>query len=107
METWLRCTLFPGQFSSELAAVVRSAHGREFSLFAPRSELDYSDVPTENRPVEGWLHVRVVASEKNRYVVRLPQTTLENGQYITVSAGSLRGIPDDIEAHAAYDPVER
>jgi hypothetical protein len=99
MDTWLRCTLSPGQFSSELAAVVRSAHGREFSLFAPKSELTYLEPPAENRPVEGWLRVSLVAREKNLYVVRLPQTTLENGQYITVSAGCLKGIPDDIEAH--------
>jgi hypothetical protein len=97
MESWLRCTLFPGQFSSELAVVVKSVHGREFSLFAAKTDLEYDENPTENHPVEGWVRVNVVQRERNLYLVRLPQTTLENGQYVTVAAGQLRAVPDKQE----------
>lgn len=98
METWLRCTLFPGQFSSELVVVVRSFNGREFSLFAQKIDLEYDDPPTENAPVEGWVRVNVVERDKNLCLVKLPQTTLENGQYITVSAGQLRAVSEKQEA---------
>jgi hypothetical protein len=94
MEARLRCSLFPGQFSSELAVVVRSANGRELSLFAEKSDLVYSETPTEWQPVEGWVKVEVVQSERNLHLVRLPQTTLENGQFITVKAEQLEGLPN-------------
>ena len=67
METWLRCTLFPGQFSSELVAVVQSVHGREFSLFAPKADLDYNDAPDPALPCRGgcawtWCKSKTVCS---------------------------------------------
>jgi hypothetical protein len=91
MDTQLRCTLSQGQFSSELAVVVRSASGREFSLFAQKSDLSYSEPPTEGQSVDGWIKVEVIETNRNLCLVRLPQTTLENGQYITVACDQLDG----------------
>jgi len=93
MEARLRCTLFPGQFSSELAAVVRSAGGREVSLFAQRTDLEYQDQPSADRPVAGWIKVEVLQCDRNLCLVRLPQTTLENGPYVTVTADQLDSAP--------------
>jgi hypothetical protein len=101
MEAWLRCSLSPGQFSNELVAVVCSAQGREFSLFVPKSDLDYNEAPTGNRSVEGWVRVKVVESEDNLFVIRLPRVTLENGQYLTVNAGQFRSVPEAREVSAA------
>ncbi len=69
--------------------VVRSSSGREFSLFSQKADLDYPEPPAENRPVEGWIKVEVLQCERNLCLVRLPQSTLENGQYLTVSADQL------------------
>jgi hypothetical protein len=93
MEARLRCTLYPGQFASEFAVVVRSSTGRELSLFAPRSDLSYQDLPTSDRSVEGWMKVDVLQCERNLCLVRLPRTTLENGQYLTVTADQLDRAP--------------
>lgn len=100
METWLRCTLNLGQFSSEYAVVLKSFHGREYSLFAQRNDLEYDEPPTEDQPVGGWMRVAVVEQDPGRglFLVRLPQSTLENGQFMTVSAGQLRRIPKMQEA---------
>jgi hypothetical protein len=100
METWLRCTLYVGQFSSECAVVVKSFRGPEYSLFAQKSDLDYNELPTEDQPVDGWIHVDVIEHDADRglFLVRLPQSTLENGQFLTVSASQLRRVPQRQEA---------
>ena len=89
MEARLRCTLFPGQFSSELAVVVRSASGRQLSLFAQKTDLDYQELPTDERSVEGWIKVEIVQRERGLCLIRLPQSTLENGQHLTVRMDQL------------------
>src|SRR6266498_4668621 len=81
MKTWMRCTLYPGQFPTELAVVLRSHAGRVLSLFASKTSLRYDQEPSRDAPMEGWVQVEIVKNEKNLYLVRLPQTTLENGQY--------------------------
>ena len=100
MRTWLRCTLYPGQFSSELAAIVCTARGRELSLFASKEDFQFSELPSSNQPVDGWVEVTVLERQGTLLLVRLPRTTLENGQYITVSAGQLKNIPEKREARA-------
>ncbi len=96
----LRCTLFPGQFSSELVAIVRNSSGREFSLFAPKTDLDYEVQPTRDGPVEGWVKVQVLQCERDLCLVRLPRTTLENGQYVTVAVSQLDRSPTELKAEA-------
>jgi hypothetical protein len=95
MDTWLRCTLYVGQFSSECAVVVKSLHSQDYSLFAQKSDLEYDDLPTDDQPADGWIRVDVVEQDPPRglLLVRLPQSTLENGQFLTVSANQLRSIP--------------
>ena len=88
----LRCRVSPGQFSSEFAVVVRSFAGREFSLFADRSDLEVPIAPTEDEDRDGWLTVTVVEQHagKGLALVRLPQSTLENGPFLTVYTSQLR-----------------
>ena len=100
MKTWMRCTLYPGQFPTELAVVLRSHAGRVLSLFASKTSLRYDQEPSRDAPMEGWVQVEIVKNEKNLYLVRLPQTTLENGQYLTVAAGQLESTP-----HAPVEPT--
>lgn len=93
-EVWLRCALYPGQFTSELAVVVKTYNGKTFSLFAQKVDLRYDRPPSEEEPADGWIKVRVVQQEGELLLVRLPQTTLENGPYLTVTAGQLNRVPE-------------
>src|SRR6266404_2559148 len=105
MEAWLRCTLHPGQFSSELAAVVRSFNGKLFSLFVPKFDLNYQDNPTEDNPVDGWIKVEIIKEDTNGlFLVMLPQSTLENGQYLTVTADQQRRVAAKHEV--THDPFQ-
>jgi len=94
MRAKLRCRISAGQFSSECAIVVQNFNGRSFSLFAPKTELTYDEAPTDENCVEGWIAVDVLNREGNLYLIRLPQTTLESGRFLTVRAEKLDRVPD-------------
>ena len=94
MRAKLRCQVSPGQFSSECAVVIRAASGREYSLFTERSTVSVGQWPQDDQSVDGWIDVDLVEERGSTpngslVLVRLPQTTLENGQYLTVSRGQL------------------
>ena len=94
MQANLRCRISAGQFSSECAVVVKSFNGRTYSLFVPKCDLTFTVAPTEDDSVDGWIAVEVLQKDKNRYLIRLPQTTLENGQFLTVNAEQLDRAPE-------------
>lgn len=93
MEHWLRCQVYPGQFSVEYAVVVRQSDGKEVSLFAPQEFVDCEQTPTFDRPVSGWIRVVFVKQEGELALLQLPRSTLENGQYITVRTDQLKAQP--------------
>jgi hypothetical protein len=72
-----------------LVAVVESASGREYSLFADKTDLEYPEPPGKGRSVEGWIKVEVLQCERGLCLVRLPQSTLENGSCVTVKEDRL------------------
>jgi hypothetical protein len=86
----IRCQLYPGQFSSEYAVVVESLSGRVYSLFASRDGVANDREPTLDEPTDGWLRVKVLQQEGNNVLVRLPQSTLENGSYLAVRRDQVR-----------------
>jgi hypothetical protein len=90
MRRELRCRLFPGQFSSEFAVIVETFNGRSFSLFASRDEVMFHHEPTQDTPTEGWLSVQVAEQRENNVLVRLPHSTVENGQYLSFRPDQLR-----------------
>ncbi len=90
MMTKLRCKLYPGQFSTEYAVVVEAFDGRRLSLFASHDDVETEGEPTESNPTDGWLNVRVVDRQGGIFLVRLPQSTIENGQHISVRQDQLR-----------------
>ena len=93
MEYWLRCQVYPGQFSVEYAVVVRQSDDREVSLFAPQEFVDCEQTPTFDRPVLGWIKVVLVEQAGELALLQLPRSTLENGQYITVRKDQLKARP--------------
>src|SRR4051794_9692205 len=90
MDTELRCKLLPGQFSNEFVAVVESFNGRLYSLFVSRDKVTFDQEPAQDEATEGWLPVQVVERRDNNLLVRLPQSTVENGQYLAVRSDQLR-----------------
>ncbi len=96
MTAELRCLVYPGQFSSEFAVVVESFNGRRFSLFSSRDDVSFEQEPTQDEPTQGWLAVQTTQRSGNNIVVRLPQTTIENGQYLSVRLDQVRQAPESI-----------
>ncbi len=86
----LRWQLYPGQFSSEFAVVVESFNGRVFSLFASREDVRNEREPSQDDPTDGWLKVKILEEEGNNILVQLPQSTIENGSYLSVRRDQLR-----------------
>lgn len=94
MRAKLRCQVSPGLFSSECTVIVKASSGREFSLFTERSTVSVGQWPQDDQTVDGWLDVELFeergsSSDGSLVLVRLPQTTLESGQYLTVNRGQL------------------
>ena len=96
MITDLRCKLLPGQFSSEFTAIVEAFNGRAYSLFASRDDATFDQEPTQDAPAEGWLRVQAIEQRGNNFLVRLPQSTVENGQFLAVRADQLRNAIEPI-----------
>jgi hypothetical protein len=94
MEHWLRCRVYPGQFSVEYAVVVRQADGSEVSLFVPQELVDCPQAPSFDRPIPGWIRVQLIKQEGAQALLYLPRSTLENGQYITVETDQLATRPE-------------
>jgi hypothetical protein len=93
MEYWLRCQVYPGQFSVEYAVVIRQSDNKEVSLFAPQEFVECEETPSFDRPVSGWIKVVPVKQQGELVLLQLPRSTLENGQYITVRADQLAARP--------------
>lgn len=89
MRARLRCQVSLGQFSSEYVVVVQSSAGREFSLFADRDMLSVNRTPTDEETVDGWIVVEILEEKGSVALVKLPQSTLENGPFLTVGLGQL------------------
>jgi hypothetical protein len=43
----------------------------------------------DDQAVDGWIDVDVVENQGSLVLVRLPQSTLENGPFLTVNRGQL------------------
>ena len=55
-----------------------------------RDEVAFDQEPAQVEATEGWLPVQVVERRDNNFLVRLPQSTVENGQYLAVRSHQLR-----------------
>jgi len=92
MEKWLECTISPGQFTGEYAIQGKLFDGTEFSMFAEKEDLKFKEEPTEDKHVAGWIRIVLGPPKDNLLLVRLPQTTFENGQTITVNTNQIRDL---------------
>jgi hypothetical protein len=81
----LRCEVYPGQFSTEYTVLVRASTGKQYSLFAPQQVVECDAAVSEEGPVNGWIEVRIVDVKNGVALVQLPQSTLEDGQFLPVS----------------------
>lgn len=86
MQSWLRCSVGPGQFPDEFAVGGEKFDGRPFSLFAPRPTVQ---PPKQISSGEGLLRVRVFERKGDLVLVKLPGQTFENGYFITVRTHQL------------------
>lgn len=90
MEKWLECTISPGQFTGEFAVQGRMFDSTEFSLFAPEKDLRFSENPSPDKPVQGFIRVVTGLSKDDLLLVSLPRPTFENGRTITVKIDQVK-----------------
>lgn len=90
MQNWLKCKIFPGQFTGEYAVKGKLFNDIEYSLFVEKQYLEFSGVPTFEKPVEGWICVERELKKDDLLLVSLPQPTFENGQSITVKMDQVK-----------------
>ncbi len=88
METCLRCTVAPGQFTGEYAVSATQSNGDGFSLFVDEDLVDWEPRQVDGRG-EGWLRVEVVDRRGDQALIRLPGPSLEGGQFVTVRSDQL------------------
>jgi hypothetical protein len=88
METSLRCTVAPGQFTGEYAVSASQSNGEDFSLFMDENLVDWDRSGAGGRG-EGWLRVEVIDHKGDKALVRLPSPSLEGGQFVTVRSDQL------------------
>ena len=90
MEQWLECTISPGQFTGEYAVQGKMFDRTDFSLFAPKTELRFSEEPTVESPVRGLIRIVRGEEKDDLLLVSLPRPTFENGRTITVKKQQLK-----------------
>jgi len=98
MDMSLRCKVFPGQFSTELAIEGTQSDGMKFSLFAPISLVTTDEPPTRDRSVDGWLRVSVWEKKGTTSLVKLPRESFEIGRFVTVESGQLQAVREPVQA---------
>lgn len=87
---WLKCQVLPGQFSGEYAIRGKLFNDRDFSLFAETSDVKFTDEPSMDKFVDGWLKVTAGSQQNDLLLIVLPQPSFENGQTITVRKDQVR-----------------
>lgn len=97
MEKLLLCKVSPGQFSNEYAVEGTLSNGSGFSMFTHADSLTLNEKPTRDKPVEGWMKIDILEEKGDIVLVSLPQTTLENGRFITVKKEQTKDIYDTIK----------
>jgi hypothetical protein len=94
MESWLQCTVTPGQFRGEAGVEGRQFDGSVFSLFAPDQAVDSEgNPPARGDSRAGWVRVDVISRQNDLVLVRLPRPTFQDGPFITVRPEQLQTRP--------------
>jgi hypothetical protein len=94
MALYIRCQIYPGQFSGEFAVSGEQADGEKFSLFAPAKFVKMEREPTRDRSVDGWLDVELWEQQGETFVVKLPRESFESGRFVTVGLEQFQTRPE-------------
>ena len=90
MEKWLNCKISPGQFTGEFAVQGKMFDTSEFSLFALREDLQFSDEPTRDKSVDGFIRIVPLEKKDDLLLVALPRPAFDNGRTITVKINQIK-----------------
>jgi hypothetical protein len=93
MESWLKCQVSQGMFSTEFAVEGTSADGTGFSLFAPEEHVEVDPTPKGDESVPGYLRVAIWQRYPDAVVLRLPSEVLGGNYYVTVRPSDLETRP--------------
>lgn len=90
---WLQCQISQGQFTGEFAVRGEMFNKKEFSLFAPKKDLEFDEESVKKGgTVSGNIRVIKLQERDDLVLVELPQPVFENGQAITVKASQVKEI---------------
>jgi hypothetical protein len=98
MKNFVRCKIYPGQFSDEFAVSGEQVNGERFSLFVPTSYVNPDQPPTRESSVEGWLQISIWQQSGDMAVVKLPRESFESGRFVTVRLDQLQMPLQPVEA---------
>jgi hypothetical protein len=98
VKNFVRCKVYPGQFSDEFAVSGEQANGQRFSLFVPTNYVAPDQTPTRESSVDGWLQISIWEQSGYEAVVRLPRESFESGRFVTVRLDQLQMPLQPIEA---------
>ena len=96
---YLRCKVYPGQFSGEFAVSGEQCSGERYSLFVPIRFVKTDREPTRDSTVEGWILVDLWDLSGNSAVVKLPRESFESGRFITVGIDQFQTRPEPAEVN--------
>jgi hypothetical protein len=90
MKNFIRCKVYPGQFSDEYAVSGQQADGERFSLFVPAKYVTPDETPTREVTVEGWLQISLWEQSGTNVIVKLPRESFESGKFVTIGVDQLQ-----------------
>jgi hypothetical protein len=93
MDSWLKCQVGLGMFSTEFAVEGRSADGTGFSLFAPEEYVEVDPMPQGDESHPGYMRVAVMQQYPDAVLIRLPSEVLGGNYYVTVRPADLESRP--------------
>ena len=96
-EAWLKCMITPGQFSCEYAVEGTMHNDEGFSLFACDYDLKLESEPTDMKRSRGLIRVEVIQTSDTLALIRLPRSTMENGDCVTVTLNDLTWASSSVE----------
>jgi hypothetical protein len=97
VKNFIRCKVYPGQFSDEFAVSGQQADGERFSLFVPAQYVAPEQSPTRDAAVDGWLQVSLWEQSGGGVVVKLPRESFESGRFVTVGLDQFKDPIDALE----------
>ena len=93
MKRRIACRILPGQFDNEQVVIFKSFDGKDLSLFAPGTELEFAGEPSFDSPVPGRMEVLLLGRKNGLALIRLPRQIPGADYFATVQEDCIEEVP--------------